>query len=103
MLNICLLYTSRTIKSVVLNGMNISSLTSSYCANVDEELASLAIEEDKSEDMEEILNHFDNINAQLKEKMYKEKAEEVFKYIPMKMEQFYDKFDKECMRTPIFK
>lgn len=83
--------------------MNISSLTSSYCPNVEEELASLAIEEDKSEDMEEILSHFNNINAQLEDKMYKEKAEEVFKYIPMKMEQFYDKFDKECMQVPIFK
>ena len=96
-------YDMRTIKSVFLNGMNISSLTSSYCPNVEEELASLAIEEDKSEDMEEILNHFNNINAQLEDKMYKEKAEEVFKYIPMKMEQFYDKFDKECMQVPIFK
>ena len=96
-------YDMRTIKSVFLNGMNISSLTSSYCPNLEEELASLAIEEDKSADMEEILNHFDNINAQLEEKMYKEKAEEVFKYIPMKMEQFYDKFDKECMQVPIFK
>ncbi len=96
-------YDMRTIKSVFLNGMNISSLTSSYCPNVEEELASLAIEEDKSADMEEILNHFDNINAQLEDKMYKEKAEEVFKYIPMKMEQFYDKFDKECMQVPIFK
>ena len=96
-------YDMKTIKSVFLDGMNISSLTSSYCPNVEEELASLAIEEDKSADMEEILNHFDNINAQLEEKMYKEKAEEVFKYIPMKMEQFYDKFDKECMQVPIFK
>ena len=96
-------YDMRTIKSVFLNGMNISSLTSSYCPNVEEELASLAIEEDKSEDMEEILNHFENINAQLEDKMYKEKAEEIFKYIPMKMEQFYDKFDKECMQVPIFK
>ena len=96
-------YDMRTIKSVFLNGMNISSLTSSYCPNVEEELASLAIEEDKSEDMEEILSHFNNINAQLEDKMYKEKAEEVFKYIPMKMEQFYDKFDKECMQVPIFK
>ncbi len=96
-------YDMRTIKSVFLNGMNISSLTSSYCPNVEEELASLAIEEDKSEDMEEILNHFNNINAQLEDKMYKEKAEEVFKYIPMKMEQFYEKFDKECMQVPIFK
>ena len=93
----------KTIKSIFFNGMNVSSLTSSYCPNVEEELASLAIEEDKSEDMEEVLKYFNNINAQLKEKMYKEKAEEVFKYIPMKMEQFYDKFDKECMQVPIFK
>ena len=96
-------YDMKTIKSVFLNGMNVSSLTSSYCPNVEEELASLAIEEDKSEDMEEILNHFNNINVQLKEKMYKEKAEEIFRYIPMKMEQFYDKFDKECMQVPIFR
>ena len=53
--------------------------------------------------MEEILQHFNNINEQLEEKMLKEKAEEIFKYIPMKMEQFYDKFDKECMHIPIFK
>ena len=96
-------YDMRTIKSVFLNGMNVSSLTSSYCSNVEEELASLAIEEDRSEDMEEILQHFNNINAQLEDKMYKEKAEEIFKYIPMKMEQFYDRFDKECMQVPIFR
>ncbi len=96
-------YDMKTIKSVFLNGMNVSSLTSSYCPNVEEELSSLAIEEDKSEDMEEILQHFNNINEQLKEKMYKEKAEEIFKYIPMKMEKFYDKFDRECMEVPIFK
>lgn len=96
-------YDMKTIKSLFFNGMNVSSLNSSYCTNVDEELASLAIEEDKSDDMEEILQYFNNINAQLKEKMYKEKAEEVFKYIPIRMEQFYDKFDKECMKIPIFK
>ncbi len=96
-------YDMRTIKSLFFNGMNVSSLTSSYCANVEEELSSLAIEEEKSEDMEEILKYFHSINEQLKEKMLKEKAEEIFKYIPMKMEQFYDKFDKECMNIPIFK
>ena len=96
-------YDMKTIKSVFLNGMNVSSLNSSYCPNVEEELASLAIEEDKSEDMEEILQHFNNINAQLEDKMYREKADEIFKYIPMKMEQFYDRFDKECMTVPIFK
>ena len=96
-------YDMRTIKSIFLNGMNVSSLTSSYCPNVEEELASVALEEDRTEDMEEILQHFNNINEQLKEKMYREKADEIFKYIPMKMEQFYDKFDKECMQIPIFR
>ena len=96
-------YDMKTIKSLFFNGMNVSALTSNYCSNIEEELASLAIEEDKSKDMEEILQYFNNINAQLKDKMYKEKAEEVFKYIPMRMEQFYDKFDKECMQIPIFK
>ena len=33
----------------------------------------------------------------------KEKAEEIFKCIPMKMESFYEKFDRECMNIPIFK
>ena len=96
-------YDMKTIKSLFFNGMNVSSLTSSYCPNVEEELSSLAIEEEKSEDMEEILRYFNNINEQLKEKMLKEKADEIFKYIPMRMEQFYDKFDKECMNIPIFK
>ena len=96
-------YDMKTIKSVFLNGMNICSLNSTYCPNVEEELASLAIEEDKSDDMEEVLKYFSSINEKLKEKMYREKAEEIFKYIPMKMEQFYDKFDKECMQVPIFK
>ena len=53
--------------------------------------------------MEEILKHFNELNEQLIDKMYKEKAEEIFKCIPMKMEVFYEKFDKECMNIPIFK
>ncbi len=96
-------YDMKTIKSVFFNGMNISSLTSKYCANVDEELSQVAVEDEFETDMEEILKHFNEINMQLKTKMYNEKAEEIFKCIPMKMEMFYDKFDKECMNIPIFK
>ena len=92
----------KTIKSVFLNGMNIASLTSSYCDNVEEELSRIALEEERSEDMEEILKYFNSINSKLKEKMYMEKAEDIFKCIPMKMELFYDKFDRECMGIPIF-
>ncbi len=98
-----ILYDMRTIKSVFFNGMNIASLTSTYCDNVEEELSQVAVEKDIAQEMEEVLVHFNKINLQLKDKMYHEKAEEIFKCIPMKMEQFYDKFDKECMNIPIFK
>ena len=35
--------------------------------------------------------------------MYKEKIDEIMKCVPMRMEQFYEKFDKECNDIPIFK
>lgn len=53
--------------------MNISSLTSTYCDNVEEELSQVAIEDEFEPDMEEILKHFNEINMQLKTKMYNEK------------------------------
>ena len=84
------------------NGMNVASLTSSYCENVQEEIDNIAIIEQDSE-MEDVLRHFNQLNEKLKEKMYIEKAEEIFKCIPMRMEVFYERFDKECMNVPIFK
>ena len=95
-------YDLKTIKNVFFNGMNLASLKSEYCANVTEELEKIAIEE-VSEDMDDILKHFHVLNEQLHDKMLKEKAEEIFKCIPMNMEAFYEKFDKECMCIPIFK
>lgn len=95
-------YDMRTIKSVFFNGMNIASLTSDYCDNVEEELGEITVGEANS-DIEEVLKHFNNLNVQLKDKMYIEKAEEIFKCIPMRMDIFYERFDKECMNVPIFK
>ena len=95
-------YDLKTLKSVFFNGMNIASLSSEYCPNPSEELGKIAIEE-VEEDMEDILKHFNMLNDQLLDKMYKEKADEIMKCIPMKMELFYEKFDKECMEIPIFK
>ena len=92
----------KTLKNIFFNGMNVSSLKSKYCANVEEELAKVAIEQ-VQEDMEDILKHFNGLNAQLLDKMYKEKAELIFKCIPMRMEEFYEQFDRECMDIPIFK
>ena len=76
--------------------MNLASLKSEYCPNPEEELGKVAIEE-LEEDMEDILKHFNMLNDQLLDKKYKEIADDVFKCIPMKMEQFYEKFDKQCM------
>ena len=96
----------KTLKTVFLNGMNLASLHSSYCPNVDEELGKVVIRDEKeysNEEMEEILDRFDELNEQLLEKEYKEKADEIFKCIPIRMEQFYERFDKECMNIPILK
>ncbi len=95
-------YDLKILRVIFINGMNISSLKSSYCSNIKEELAKIALQ-DVEQDMEEVLRHFDILNEQLLDKMYKEKAEEIIKYIPMKMEIFYEKFDKDCMCIPIFK
>ena len=95
-------YDIKTLKSVFFNGMNIASLKSKYCKNVEEELGKIAIEQ-LEEDMDEIIKHFNSLNNQLLDRMYKEKAEVIFKCIPMKMEEFYEKFDRECMKIPIFK
>ena len=95
-------YDIKTIKSIFFNGMNLASLKSEYCANVDEELEKIAIEE-VAEEMDDILKHFHTLNEQLHDKMFKEKAEDIFTCIPMRMEVFYEKFDRECMNIPIFK
>ena len=95
-------YDLKILRILFFNGMNISSLTSEYCNNVNEELEKIAIEE-VEEDMVDILKHFNNLNEQLLDKKYKEKADEVMKNIPMKMEIFYEIFDRDCTKIPIFK
>lgn len=95
-------YDIKTVKNIFVNGMNISSLVSSYCDNVEDELDTIGIGE-PSPDIEEILRHFNTLNSKLKDRMYIEKADSIFKCIPMKMEEFYERFDRECMNIPIFK
>lgn len=95
-----------TLKTIFINGMNLSSLHSSYCSNVNEELEKVVIREENTnieEETKEILERFYALNQQLLEKEYREKADEIFKCIPMKMEQFYERFDKECADIPILK
>lgn len=95
-------YDMQTIRGIFYEGMNAASLISEYCDNAEEELSALMLGE-KSIDVEEIISHFNTINSLLKDRMYTEKANELFKCIPMKMEEFYEKFDKEFMNVPILK
>ena len=94
-------YDIKTIKSIFLNGMNISALKSNYYPNAEKEIDQILGE--VTTEQSEILSHFYMLNENLRDKMYTEKAEEIFKCIPIKMEQFYERFDKECMNIPIFK
>lgn len=90
-------------KQIFIDGMNKSVQISKYCDNAEEELSRVGIINESTQEMEEVLKHFEKLNNQLEEKMYKDKADEIFRYIPIKMEQFYDRFDSECMEFPIFK
>ena len=83
--------------------MDISYRTSNYCDNVEEELSRIGIDSSGVQDVEEIINYFMQLNMRLEEKMNRQKADEIFKCIPIKMELFYDRFDNECMDFPIFK
>ena len=95
-------YDIKTIRGIFFNGMNVAALNSSYCENADEEINQIIIGE-KTPEINDVLEHFHMINRALKDKMYMEKADDIFKCIPMKMETFYERFDKECMDIPIFK
>ena len=95
-------YDLKTVRNEFFNGMNIASLKSQYCENVEEELGKIAIDE-VGEDMDEVISYFNDLNKQLLDKKNKELADDIFKCIPMRMEQFYEQFDKECMNIPIFK
>ena len=95
-------YKMSEIKTIFFNGMNLASLNSEYVESADQDLDNLSLE-DQNQDIEDILAHFYVLNNTLKDKMYTDKANEVLKAIPMKMETFYEKFDEECMEIPIFK
>lgn len=92
-------YDMATLKEIFIEGMDKVADTSEYCDNIDEELTRIGI--DVGEDMDEILQYFNKLNCKLEQKMYEEKADDIFKCIPMRMEVFYDRFDQECMEKAI--
>ena len=96
-------YDLKELKEDFITGMNLAVVHSRYFPNVREELEKISIYNNSSEDINEVITNFNDLNQELLEKEYELKAEEIFKNIPMKMEVFYERFDKECMDIPIFK
>ncbi len=92
-------YDMPTIKDMFIEGMDRVAETSEYCDNIEEELTRIGI--DMSDDMDEILKYFHELNSHLEQKMYEQKADDIFKCIPMRMEAFYDNFDSQCMEKAI--
>ena len=95
-------YDLKTLKEDFITGMNLAVTHSRYFPNVREELEKISIY-NNSDDINDVVSSFNQLNDELLEKEYEIKAEEIFKNIPMKMEQFYERFDNECMDVPIFK
>ena len=96
-------YDLKTLKEDFIAGMNLAVVHSRYFPNVREELEKISIYNNSSDDINDVVSSFNQLNDELLEKEYEIKAEEIFKNIPMKMEQFYERFDSECMDIPIFK
>ena len=92
----------KKVKNIFFNGMNKASLSCSYCENVEKELQKVTIGE-ASQEMEDILIHFNTLNEKLKDKFYAEQAEDLFKCIPIRMHHFYQVFDEKFSNVPIFK
>ena len=103
-------YDSKDLKKEFIEGMKLSVTHSKYHEDVNEQLEQISIYNSSvnssnglDDDIKEVIKEFNSLNMLLLEKEYKTKAEDIFKCIPMKMEQFYERFDKECMDVPIFK
>ena len=87
------------LKEDFLSGMDLAAERSEYVDDLEEQLSRIGF--DVGDDMTDIIEHFHELNRILEDKMYREEADNIFKCIPMKMEQFYDKFVKQCMEKPV--
>ena len=94
-------YEISDIKNIFIDGMSKVAKKSKYTENIDEELSRIGI--DTGNDMNEVLRYFHEINSTLKIRVYREKAEKIFKNIPMKMDTFYESFTEECLDKPVLK
>ena len=90
------------LKLTFINGMNIAAATSGYCKDIDAYMAGTNLV-DTDENIKYILEHFNNLNLQTKEKEYINVAKELFEMIPDRVDKLPDKFVEEHLDIPIMK
>ncbi len=90
------------LKLTFVNGMNIAAATSKYCKDIESYMAGTNLVE-ADDNITYMLEHFNNLNLQTKEKEYIEIAKEMFDLIPDKIDRLADVFAEEHLDVPIMK
>ena len=87
---------SEYLKLTFVNGMNLSAASSRYCKDIESYMAGTNLV-DTDENISYMLEHFNNLNLQTKEKEYIEIAKELFEMIPDKIERLADVFAEDIV------
>lgn len=90
------------LKLTFINGMNVAAATSKYCKDIDAYMMGTNLVE-PDDNINYILEHFNNLNLQTKEKEYIEISKELFEMIPDRVDKMSDKFVEEHLDIPIMK
>lgn len=93
---------SEYLKLTFVNGMNLAAATSKYCKDIDAYMSGTNLIE-MDDNITYMLEHFNNLNLQTKEKEYIEISKEMFEMIPDKMDKLSDIFAEEHLDVPIMK
>ncbi len=93
---------SEYLKLTFVNGMNLAAATSKYCKDIDAYMSGTNLI-DMDDNITYMLEHFNNLNLQTKEKEYIEISKEMFEMIPDKMDKLSDIFAEEHLDVPIMK
>ncbi len=89
-----------SIKNQFMAGMNLASVNAEYYPDANEYLSDFAGVETYA-DVDEVIAYFTIINGQLKEKAYKENAEELISLITKKPESFLNVLVNDYSQEPI--
>ena len=82
------------LKITFINGMNIAAATSKYCDNIEAYMEGTNLVE-MDDNISYMLEHFNNLNLQTKEKDYIEIARTLFEMIPENVERMSEEFTEK--------